>query len=131
MQRQEVILASAARAPGAGSRDTSAVFSPPVDADAMIVTVDITANPGGVDTIQPIVQAFDPASGKFTDYATFTALTAAVNQTFQKVLSSVAVAAPGGTNVEGKIGPLPQQFRVQVLHSAVTSHTYSVGVSYA
>jgi hypothetical protein len=124
--RNETSHASAARS----ATNNGPTLTVPPDADGVIVTVDITANPGGADTIQPILQSLDPTSGKFTDYATFTALTAATSATFQKVLAAAAVANPGGTNVEGKIGPVPQQFRIRIVHSAGTSFTYSVGVAY-
>jgi hypothetical protein len=118
--------ASAART----ATNTGPRFSAPAQGESLIVTVDITANPGGADTIQAIVQAIDPASNKATDFATFTACTAATNATFQKVLSPQAVANPGGTNVEGKIGPVPSELQVKVVHSAGTSFTYSVGVQF-
>jgi hypothetical protein len=125
--RQRVLLESAASL----VTRTSEGFSPPIEAKMAIFTVDITANPGGAETVTLSLQAWDPASGKWTPWAAWTACTAATNATFQKTLSPFTAQAPGGTNVENKVGQLPSLYRVVATHSAGGSFTYSVGASYS
>lgn len=123
-RREDTVFAPAARTASVSSD----VFNVPDDTEYLLATIDITVVPG-VDTVQVIVQHRDQVSGKFTDYATFTA--GAATGTFIKVLGPDAVAAPGGANVEGKIGPCPAEFRIRVVHSAATTFNYSVGIQYS
>lgn len=131
MRRAVTTHASAART----ATNVSEIISVPPDTFSIVVIVDITANPGGADTIQAQIQALDQASGKFLDWTNFAVLTAATNATFVKSLADMAgsatARAPGVANFAELIGPLPPEIRIRIVHSAGTSFTYSVGVYFS
>ena len=118
---EATLLASAARTVTTSSADQTNY-----NAKGIIVVFDVTAVPG-TDTVQLKVQAKDPASGKYIDMVTGTA---------ESAVGTYVYAVYPGIGDKGTILdnyeelPLPRTWRVQVVHSAATSFTYSVGVMY-
>ena len=115
------LLASAAR-----TATTSSADQTNYNAKGIIVVFDVTSVPG-TDTVQLKVQAKDPASGKYIDMVTGTAESAAGTYVYA-VYPGIGDKNTILDNYEEL--PLPRTWRVQVVHSAATSFTYSVGVMY-
>jgi len=99
------------------------------------VFLDVTATPNNAETLTLTVEEKDPASSKYVQIASFTALVA-----------SVLTATPTTETYEYEIGPgiaetiavtkhelqalqLNRTWRVNVLHSSSGSWTYSVGIA--
>ena len=118
---EATLLASAARTATISSADQTNY-----DAKGIIVVFDVTSVPG-TDTVQLKVQAKDPASGKYIDMVTGTAESAVGTYTYA-VYPGIGDKNTILDNYEEL--PLPRTWRVQVVHSASTSLTYSVGVMY-
>lgn len=115
-------LASAARTASTNSSDLTNY-----NAKGAIITLDVTVDPGGAETLQLLVQHKD-----------------SVASSYEILLDDGANATPGrrtviiypgvgaaGNDVTTAVGyPLPRTWRVRVVHSAAGSWTYSVAVSY-
>ena len=118
---EATLLASAAR-----TATTSSADQTNYNAKGIIVVFDVTSVPG-TDTVQLKVQAKDPASGKYIDMVTGTAESAAGTYVYA-VYPGIGDKNTILDNYEEL--PLSRTWRVQVVHSAATSFTYSVGVMY-
>ena len=95
----------------------------------VMLFLDITANPGGVETLTPQIQAKDPVSGNWRNITTFPVATAATNSTFIFILYPAAAETVATAQLEVQSIPLPRNWRVVVTPSASGSFTYSVGYS--
>lgn len=93
----------------------------------IIVYLDVTANPGGAETLSPQVQALDPASAKFLNVTAYPVTAAAANASYIYELYPGAVETVALANHEVMGGSLPQTFRVKVTHSSTGSWTYTLG----
>lgn len=92
--------------------------------------LNVTANPGGAETLQVSIQMVDVLSGAKRILATFPVTTAAANATYVYILCPGASEAIATANVEVQPLPLPEQFEVVVTHSASGNWTYSLTASY-
>ena len=115
------VLASAARTATTASADQTNY-----NHKGIFVVFDVTAVPGG-DTVQLKLQAYDPASGKYVDLLTGTA-ESAVGTYLYGLYPGIGDKNAIFDNYEEIM--LPRTWRVQIVHSAATSFTYSVGVAY-
>lgn len=81
----------------------------------------VTAVPG-VDTVQMVIEGKDRASGTYETLLTFAARVATGQD--------VATIYPGITETAGVdvSDPLPDVYRIRIVHSAGTPFTYSVSV---
>ena len=99
------------------------------------ITLDVTATPNNAETLQVTVEVKDPVSGKYVQVAAFTALTASVlgatptTETYVYTLYPGAAETVAAAKHELQALPLGRTWRVNVLHSAGGSWTYSVGVT--
>lgn len=118
MQAQLTILPSAARTATNASIDYSLGHG-----GYGRFTIDVTAAPG-VDTVTFNIQAKDATSGKYTTLLASTAL-AGTGTVILEIGPTITASANATAN-----RLLPETFRVQVVHSAATSFTYSVGLEY-
>lgn len=94
--------------------------------------LNVTANPGGVETLAVQIEMIDPVS-----YATgtvlgraitaFPATTAAANATYVYELYPGAIETVATANHEVQGGSLPTLWRATVTHSAAGSWTYTLG----
>jgi hypothetical protein len=96
------------------------------NARGVLVVFDVTAVPT-VNTVNCQIQAKDPVSGKYVTLADSGAQATAGTYTI--------LVYPGATDTDTKLTakndiPLPRTWRVNVVHSAATNFTYSVGGSY-
>ena len=115
------VLASAARTATTVSADQTNY-----NHKGIFVVFDVTAVPGG-DTVQLKLQAYDGASGKYIDLLTGTA-ESAVGTYLYGLYPGIGDKNAIFDNYEEIM--LPRTWRVQIVHSAATSFTYSVGVAY-
>lgn len=121
------LLASAAR---------TATNSTPVQTDfehtGVRLFLNVTANPGGAETLAVQVEMVDPVAYKDGTVVSravtaFAATAAAANDTYVYELypGSVETSATASHEVQG--GSLPTLWRVKVTHSASGSWTYTLG----
>lgn len=85
------------------------------------VVLDITAVPG-VDTVLLTIQAKDPVSGKYVTLLAGVAEAGVATRVYTVYPGLVAAANAVASDV------VPDDYRVTMTHSAVTSFTYSIGV---
>lgn len=113
-------LASAVRAASTSSSDLTNY-----NARGVMLFVNITANPGGGETLTPKIEAKDPISGTYARLgAAFTAINAGGgNAMYTYVFFPAVTAGQDGNNN----AVLPKTWRVTVTHSASGNWTYSVG----
>lgn len=93
----------------------------------IILFLDVTANPGGAETLTLQVQTKDPVGGGWANLTTFGATTAATNALYMYTLypSAAETAATSGHEVQAL--PLPPIWRARITHSSTGSWTYTVG----
>jgi hypothetical protein len=123
---QGILLASATRSITVISPDQTNHNN-----DGVIITLSITANPGGAETLLLQLQLTDPitGSGSYGTIASMTA-TAAVNQIYRLIIHPGASTAPEtATNNKAYALPVPRTFKVAVGASGAGSWTYSVAYS--
>lgn len=89
--------------------------------------LNVTANPGGAETLTLQVQAKDPASDTWVNVTKFTAEPAAANALYQYEVYPGAVDTGTIDNYQIQGGSLPRVWRARVTHSASGSWTYSLG----
>ncbi|MGE0227764.1 MAG: hypothetical protein AB7I38_10995 [Dehalococcoidia bacterium] len=98
------------------------------------IILDVTATPNNAETLQVTVELKDPVSGKYVQVAAFTALTASVLGATPTTETYVYTLYPGAAETiatakhELQALPIGRTWRVNILHSASGSWTYSVGV---
>lgn len=127
---EAVALASASRATTTNSADLTNH-----NAHGIIALLDITATPNNAETLTLAIQAKDSISGKYLPLTAFATILASglgalpVTATFGYTLypGTAETAAVGNHEVQSLV--LSRTWRVQVIHSAGGSWTYSV--SYA
>lgn len=113
-------LASAAR--------TTLTTSPTMTAregDAGYFWLDVTANPGGGQTLSMKLQAVSPG-GTAVDLADFGIVVTAANGAFAGILHANATDGDLGANFFVKRGVMPRNYKVVVTPSAAGSWTYRV-----
>jgi hypothetical protein len=118
------VLASLARTATQNSPDQANY-----NARGVQLILNVTAQPGGAETLGVKIQAKDPVSGGYVDIVDsgvlFTAATGAKALTLYPGVLSTDLAA----GYVGKSGALPRIWRAVVTHSASGSWTYSLGFS--
>lgn len=125
-----ILLASAARVATTSSADVNGAGY-----RGAVVSADFTATPNDAQTMTVAIQAKDPASGKYTTISTFTALVASAlganptTATFLFTLYPGAAETVATGNHEVQALVMPSTWRVQMVHSAGGSWTYSLGYS--
>lgn len=122
-KKSGTILASAARtaSPGALALDqpnTGVSFGGVVN---LHIIIDVTVDPAAA-SVQPSIQARDPASGKLYDLLAGIAAITAVGTTVLKVGKDMVVAA--GLSEQDF---LPENIVIDFVHADADSITYSVG----
>jgi len=93
---------------------------------AYIIT-DITAVPGGGQTIQIFIDMYNPATGQYTVIAQSATITIVSVHKF--------IVCPGITDTDSEFTKVTQvaltkRWRIRILHSAGGNWNYSVGVNY-
>lgn len=111
-----IVLSSAVRA----ATTNSSTFTN-YDSRGGHFVIDVTAVPGGGDTVTPKIEGADPASGKYYDILVGVPI-AATGTSVLKVHPDIAASL----NTQAK-DVLPTTWRVTLTHSANTNFTYSVG----
>ena len=114
-------LASAARTASTNGPDQTNFNS-----KGVIITLDVTVDPGGGETLQLLVQHKDAVSSAYESLLDDGANATPGRRTVI-VYPGVGAAANDVDTVNGY--PLPRTWRVRVVHSAGGSWTYSVGAS--
>ena len=109
------LLASAAR-----TTTTSSADQTNYNGQAVAVTLNITAVPGG-DTVTLSIEAKDPVSGAYTAILTGSAEAGTATRRYRVGTNIAAVANLAAADVLGRT------WRATVTHSAAGSFTYSVG----
>lgn len=96
----------------------------------LILFINITANPGGAETVSLNFHYVDPVSGLVTPTAATFTVQPAVNGTYSLILypGSTTVESPSQNKTYGL--PVPREWQASVAHSGAGSWTYSVGYSY-
>jgi hypothetical protein len=118
------LLASAVRTTTTSSSDqTNATAS------GVMLILNVSANPGGAETLSLKIQAKDPVSGNYLDIADAGVLFTAASGTKALVIRPGIIAADQVSGVIGKSVVLPRNWRAVVTHSSSGSWTYSVGSS--
>lgn len=122
--RATTVLASAIRAATTNGPDTTNY-----NARGCLVFLNVTANPGGAETLTVNLQMKDSVTGVYKTIASSPALSAAANGAYVCSFYPGATAAVTGTSGLSANVPtvLPETYRVQVAHSAAGNWTYSVG----
>ena len=98
------------------------------------IILDVTATPNDAQTLQITIEGKDPVSGKYIQLAAFTALIGTTLGASPTAETYVYTVYPGSAETiatakhELQALPLPRTWRVNVLHSAAGSWTYSVGL---
>lgn len=94
-----------------------------------LVFLDVTANPGGGETLTVEIQTRDPVSGTYKTITAFAASFVAANghEVLTVYPGAAETAATAGHQVQALT--LPRTFRVRVVHSAAGNWTYSVGLA--
>lgn len=92
--------------------------------------LNVTANPGGAETLTFALQVKDGNNGAYKTITAFAATAAAANAAYSYGIfpGAVVTSAIGNTLVQGL--PLSRQYRVVVTHSGAGSWTYSLGAMY-
>lgn len=118
------VLASAARTATTNSADQTNY-----NGRGVTVFLNVTANPGGAETLSLKIQAKDPVSSAYIDVADAGVLFTAANGLKALTLYPGTLAADLVSGDVGKSGVLPRTWRAVVTHSSTGSWTYSVGSS--
>lgn len=99
------------------------------------IILDVTVTPNDAQTLQVTVEVKDSVSGKYAQIAAFTALVASALGANPTTETYVYTVMPGAaetiatTKHELQALPLGRTWRVNVIHSAAGSWTYSVGIT--
>lgn len=117
----ETLLASAARIASTDGPDQTNNR-----ASGVYLFLDVTANPGGAETLTVAIQIKDKPSGKYRTLTSFPNAAAATNATYIYCLRVGAAETVAIANVEVQSLPLPALWRAIVTHSASGSWTYSL-----
>jgi hypothetical protein len=91
----------------------------------VILTLDVTANPGGTETLTLIIRHVDPVTGKITPGAATFPIPAATNGLFR--LFVYPGASVNDTNNKFGSVPVGKTWTASVSHSSTGSWTYSLG----
>lgn len=116
------LLASAAR-----TANTTSPTQANYNARGAIFWLDVTANPGGAETLTLFPREINPVTGVPGSAFTSVAAVAATNGLY--VLEMYPGVVNGGTNPKSSSYVLPRTWAVTVTHSGAGSWTYSVGYS--
>lgn len=123
-------LASAARTASAQTADQTNY-----NGRGAQIILDVTATPNNAETLQVTVEVKDSVSNKYVRIAAFTALVASAlgatptTETYAYTLYPGAAETTAVANHEVQSLPLGRTWRVNVLHSAGGSWTYSVNIT--
>lgn len=96
----------------------------------LFLYLDVTANPGGAETLQIIAYGVSPIPGTRVQVVAFTAIPAAANGQYGFMVGpdlTEALAPTAGTFAARARATVPRSWSVQVVHSAAGSWTYSLG----
>jgi hypothetical protein len=100
------------------------------NARAVTLTLNVTANPGGSETLTLRLRYVDPVSGTINSALASITTVAATNATYRLMVGLGASSSPDTpTNSKAYALPLPRNCSVEVLHSGTGSWTYSLGYS--
>lgn len=115
------LLASAARTATTNTSDQTNY-----NARGVLISLDVSANPGGGETLSLDIQYKDPISGNYASLFPVTVVSTASNGTFSVELypGAVETGAIAALFVQGLA--LPRTWRARVVHSAAGSWTYSL-----
>jgi hypothetical protein len=96
--------------------------------EGVMLALNVTANPGGGQTLSLKVQAayIEAPTTEFVDYCDFGVLFTAANGTILAMLYPGALAADAATPLKVKSLPCPRVYRAIVTHSGGGSWTYSL-----
>ena len=100
------------------------------NAPGAMIFLNITANPGGAETLTLSVEVLGPISAGWTPITAFSAEAAATNDEFLYTIYPGASETTAVALHYVQALALPRSFRVTVTHSAAGSWTYSVAVSF-
>lgn len=92
--------------------------------------LNITANPGGAETLQVAIQAKSHKRGTYKTITAYPVCTAATNALFPHLIYPAAFHNSAHTTSHVWGTRLPPIYRVIVTHSASGSFTYSLDVQY-
>jgi hypothetical protein len=100
------------------------------NARGVLVVLDITANPGGAETLQMVIQSRAIVAANYSELATYPVTAAAANATYFYILypGSAETIATGRLEIQGL--PLPRTWRPRIVHSAGGNWTYTVDAYY-
>lgn len=118
------VLASAARTATTNSTDQTNY-----NGRGVLLILNVTAQPGGAETLSLKIQAKDPVSNNYFDIADAGVLFTAATGTKALAVYPGAIAADHVSGTVGKSVALPRVWRAVVTHSSTGSWTYSVGSS--
>lgn len=119
------LLASAAR--------TASVQGPTQtnhNARGVLITINVTANPGGAETLTLNLMVHDPVSGNNNTGIAVLATVAASNGVYRLLVYPGASGTPNGTTNKAYALAVPRTWSPYVAHSGSSSWTYSVGFQY-
>lgn len=88
--------------------------------------LNVTANPGGAETLALTIQIQDAVTGGFRAIASFPVTTAAVNRTYAYCLDPGAALTTGVSGVAVQRLALPSLWRATVQHSGAGVWGYSL-----
>lgn len=97
---------------------------------SLALYLDVTANPGGAETLQVILYGVSPIPGSRVQIVAFTAGGAAANAQYGFLIGPELTEALGmtaGTFAARAKAFIPRTWSIQVVHSAAGSWTYSLG----
>ena len=120
------VLTSAAR-----TATTSSAILTNYNSASVVLYLNITANPGGAETLTVSVNYEDPVAAAVRAVTAFVAEAAATNGLFVYVLGLGAVETLAVTGLQVQGICVPRNFSVTITHSAAGSWTYSASLSYS
>lgn len=115
------ILTSAAR-----TATTNGADQTNFNGRGVIVVLNVTAQPGGVETLTVTIQGKESVSGSYFDIETSGILFTAATGTKALIVYPGVLAADIVAGVVGKSGVVPRTWRPSIVHSSSGSWTYSV-----
>lgn len=119
---ESTLLSSAARTSSTNSTDQVNNIS-----KSICLFLNVTAQPGGGETLSLKIQGKDPVSGSYIDIADAGVLFTAATGLKMLVVTPGVLAADFVAGAVGKSALVPRTWRAVVTHSAAGSWTYSVG----
>ena len=119
--REATLLAAAGRTATTATGDQTAV-----NHRGAVLFLNVTANPGGGESLTLEVQEKDPVSGGYATVTAFAAVVAA-NGLFVYTIYPGAAETGAVAGHEVQALPLPRTWRARVVHSAAGAWTYSLG----